>query len=81
MEMQQLKINFFVKNVLDFWLERDVDGFYIHGVPYFLEDENLTDNPTGTSDNSFGLDENVNLLYRFREHVDSWALLNDNETK
>ncbi|XP_046740865.1 maltase 1-like [Diprion similis] len=68
-------------DILDFWLDRGVDGFYINGVPYFLEDDDLTDNPTGSLIHTFGLADNVGLLSKFRERIDTWVLRNNNITK
>ncbi|XP_046592769.1 maltase 1-like [Neodiprion lecontei] len=68
-------------DILDFWLDKGVDGFYINGVPYLLEDEDLTDNPIGSLIYTFGLADNVGLLSKFRERIDTWVLRNDNITK
>ncbi|XP_048507835.1 maltase A1-like [Athalia rosae] len=67
--------------VLDFWLEKGVDGFYVSSVPHFFEDENFADNPTNSLTSTFGLAENVALLHIFREHIDSWATNNNSSSK
>lgn len=79
--MSDINEHFEMQDVLDFWLNRGVDGFYINSVPYFLEDEDFNDNFADSSSSTFGLADNVALLYRFREYIDAWVSLNDNMTK
>ncbi|EZA54842.1 alpha-glucosidase isoform X2 [Ooceraea biroi] len=69
-----------IMDILDFWLDRDVDGFRINAVPYFVEDEALRNEPVGGF-YTFGLSESTALLYLFRRHVDEWVSRNNVTSK
>ncbi|XP_015109180.1 maltase A1 isoform X2 [Diachasma alloeum] len=71
-----------ILNIINFWLERGVDGFLISDVPYLFEDpvptnESLSASPTG----SFESPETSNLLYQIREYTNNWTDVNNSTGK
>ncbi|KAK2581726.1 hypothetical protein KPH14_002210 [Odynerus spinipes] len=69
-------------DIFKFWLEKNVDGFRISAVPYFFEDENLQNEQiVGSGHHTFGLKESIELLYKFRAHVNNWVEENNATTK
>ncbi|KAG5318955.1 MAL1 Maltase, partial [Pseudoatta argentina] len=72
----------FIRDIFDFWLERNVDGFRINAVPYFFEDKALRNESfVGRNIYTFGLPESTALLYVFREHIDNWVSRNNATSK
>ena len=68
--------------ILEFWLNRGVDGFRISGIPYFFEDPDLRDEPDlSEPEYTFGLERNVELLYDIRAFVDDWTVVNNSTSK
>lgn len=73
-----------LKKVLEFWLNKGVDGFRIKDVQYFLEDANLTNETKTSSDNAsypspntfsrnftYDLEENRKILKEFQEVINN----------
>lgn len=70
------------QDILQFWLNRNVDGFRINSVSYFYEDENLRNEPVvGNGNYTSGLPENANLVYMFRSYIDDWVKKNNATSK
>ncbi|CAD6229896.1 GSCOCG00006628001-RA-CDS [Cotesia congregata] len=81
-----------ILDILDFWLDRGVDGFQISKGGFFYEDLDLEDdsdesnesddsNESDESVDDFGDDEYANFLYKIREFTDNWTEENNSTSK
>ncbi|XP_055599788.1 maltase 2-like [Uranotaenia lowii] len=82
-----------MKNVLRFWLGKGVDGFRVDAVPWLFEDVSLRDEPiSGNSDDPLrpeylnhiytqDLPETVDMVYQWREVLDSYQKENGGDTR
>ena len=69
---------------MDFWLEEQVDGFFIRDLPYLVEDSQFRDNPVNSSiiDPAYtkGLAESYQVVEKIFSsvigHDDKYAQLN-----
>lgn len=63
-----------LKKVLEFWIDKGVDGFRINDVQYFLEDRTLanqTSTPMAKSNLTFDLEGNREILKEFQEVINN----------
>ncbi|XP_055844470.1 maltase A2-like [Episyrphus balteatus] len=90
------KVHTLMLDVLKFWLDRGIDGFRIDAVPHMYEkvsddgtypDEPLAVNPgpytTSKLDHIYTMDQNetVEILYEWREFMDSYQKKNGGDTR
>ena len=81
------EVQYFLLDVVKFWLEKGVDGFRLDTVNYYFHDKKLRDNPKSpykfkeppvnpyyTQNQVFAInqDENLNFLSKFRTLLDSY---------
>ncbi|XP_046471324.1 alpha-glucosidase-like [Neodiprion pinetum] len=82
-----------MKDIIEFWLDRGVDGFRVDAIPYLYEDESFPDEPlSGTTDSptnySYTLHyytqdqaETYEMVAQWRQLLDDYSFKTDNITR
>lgn len=69
------------QEILDFWLEKGVDGFQISNGGFFYEDPEEEDEPDEETVSGVGNAEVANLISEIREHTENWTETNNSTSK
>ncbi|XP_008549256.1 probable maltase isoform X2 [Microplitis demolitor] len=70
-----------IMEILDFWLEKGVDGFQISNGGFFYEDPEEEDEPDEETVSGVGNAEVANLISEIREHTENWTETNNSTSK